>query len=100
MYLLSHQEPAEEALILESDAGARTKMMLARLLQRSEALEDGETLEAAWSKSLSDLQNRASVFLPDAPPAAVVGGGRARGGRRGRGRAGGARGGRGGGRVP
>ena len=100
VYLLADQEPAEEAMILESDPGARTKMMLARHLQRSEALEDDETLEAAWNNSLTDLQHRAAASLPGAPPAAAGGRGRARGGRRARGRGGGARGGRGRGRGP
>ena len=86
VYRLTDPEHAEEAMLLETAPGARTKMMLARHLQRSEALEDDETLEAVWNKSLTDLQYRAAAFLPDAPPAAPVGRGRAAGGRRGRGR--------------
>ena len=88
-YLLSDQENAEEALVLESSPGSRTKMMLARLLQRSEALGEDETLEAAWNSSLADLQDRAAAYLPgvpEGPVPAVVGRGRAGAGRRGRGR--------------
>ena len=89
MYLLSNQEDAEEAMVLESSPGARTKMMLARHLQRSEALGEGETLEAAWNDSLADLQDRAAAYLPgvpEGPVPAVVGRGRAGAGRGGRGR--------------
>ena len=64
-------------------------MMLARLLQRSEALGEDETLEAVWNSSLADLQDRTAAFLPglpEVPAPAGVGRGRAGAGRRGRGR--------------
>ena len=87
VYSLSGQTGAEEALVLESPPGVRTKMMLARYLLLAEALEEDETLEAAWANnSLVALQNRAAPLLPEAPPPAAVGRGRAGGGRRARGR--------------
>ena len=84
VYTLSYQADAEEALVLESAPAARTKLMLTRHLQRAEALEEDETLEATWANSHTDLQNRAAHLLPEVPPPAAVGRGRAGGGRRAR----------------
>ena len=92
MYRLEHGELAEAIMTQEVPPEHRTKMMLARCLQRNEVLNEGETLQAAWSTSLADLRVRAAPHLPapvaapPAPPAAPApGGGRGRG--RGRGRA-------------
>ena len=99
VYLLGEEEDAEEAMILETPPDGRTKMMYARHLQRSEHLNDGESLEDAWKKPLEELRRRSAATLPEEPPeppAARGGGARGRGargrgrggrGRRGRGRA-------------
>ena len=68
MYKLEQGEHAEAVLAAELPAEHRTKMILARCLQRKGALSDGETLQSAWSSLLMDLQARAAPHLP-APPA-------------------------------
>ena len=85
VYSLTDEVDAEHALALELQQESRTNMVLARLLERQDALEDDETLERAWAKNLPALQGRAVPFLPAlaAPPPAA---GRGRGGRCGRGR--------------
>ena len=81
MYSLSPGHNAEAALACEVPPEQRTKIMLSRCLERNEALEEGETLQAAWSKSLLALQARAAPYLPAplAPPAPPRGRGRGRG---------------------
>ena len=94
VYSLTDEVDAEHALALELPQESRTKMVFARLLERADALEDDETLERAWAKSLPALQGRATPFLP-APAAPPPAAGRGRGGRRGRGLGRGGRRGRG-----
>ena len=89
MYSLEDEVDAEAAFASEVNREHRTKMVLARALQRNEELLDGETLQNAWNLSLAQLQGRTAHLYP-APPAPVAppggrGGGRGRG--RGRGRA-------------
>lgn len=67
VYSLGEPVLAETALTLELPPAQRTKMALARCLQRNEALAAEETLERAWSSTLAQLQPRAAAFLP-APP--------------------------------
>lgn len=89
IYSLSEETNAEEALAVELAPQQRTKMVLARCLQRNEDLEENETLQSLWSLTLPVLQARAQPFLPapQAPAAnAARGGGRARGRGKGRGR--------------
>ena len=88
MYSLDEGENAEAVLAVELPPEHRTKMVLARCLQRQVALGAGETLQAAWSTTLTNLQGRAAPFLP-VPPVPPAGRGGGRGGRgraRGRGR--------------
>ena len=85
MYTLGQAEHAEAILAHEVPPDHRTKMMLARCLQRNEVLNNGETLQSVWSSSLMDLRARAAPHMPapqagpPAPPAAPPGRGRGRG---------------------
>ena len=98
---LSGEADAEVAYAAELAAPQRTKMVLARCLERNGATLAGEDLQTLWSLSLATLTARATPFFP-APPAADAGAaaaagppvGPARG--RGRGRGGGRAGRRGG----
>ena len=89
---LAEDQDAEAALLIEALPAARTNMMLARLLQRTNLLEDGESLDRAWQVgSLASLQERAAPLLPPVAPAPAGPPGpaaplRARGAGRGRGR--------------
>ena len=74
VYRLEDEACAESALVLEVPREQRTMMMLARHLQRHEALEEEETLQDAWSKTLATLSARAAHLLP-APAVAVAPGG-------------------------
>ena len=65
-YSLSEEMDAEEALAFDLAPAHRTKMVLARCVQRGGA--HGETLERLWSLNLAALQARAAPLLP-APPA-------------------------------
>ena len=92
VYHLHHEVHAEMALCRDLKADTRTKMVLARCLQRNDDLEDNESLQDAWSKSLAVLKARAAPHLPVPPaapapaaPAPAAPAGRGRG--RGRGRA-------------
>ena len=84
MYTLSDEMHAEEALAQELPPELRTKMVLARCLERSESLDEEETLHSAWHLPLAALQVRAALAaapaLP-APAALAPGRGRGRGGR-------------------
>lgn len=71
---------AEAAVALELPTEQRTKVVLARCLQRHNELLPGETLEKAWALRWHDLWQRAQGHFPLPVPAA---------GRRGRGRGGG-----------
>ena len=112
VFTLEGEVDAEVALARELPADHRTKMVLARCLQRNNELLDEETLQGAWGKTLQNLKDRSAHLLPapavapapappEAPaPAAERGRGRGRGrgdpaaapvalaagGRRGRGR--------------
>ena len=124
VFSLSEGVNAEAAFFLELPADQRTKMVLARALQRHDELQPEETLQVAWNGSLANLKARTAHLLPApavaaapaapppppapaapaAPPAPAPPLGRGRGGRgRGRGAApagrGGAPGGRGRGRA-
>ena len=96
VFQLTDEVHAEAALVLEVPAEQRTKMTLARLLQREGDLADGEVLQAAWAQSLATLRRRADHLLPappvpapapvpPAPVAAPPARGRGRGRARGRG---------------
>ena len=92
VFHLGEDMNAEAAMALDVPSEHRTKMMLARCLQRNDELLDGGTLQGAWNQSLGALRGRtAHVFPapvvvpapePVAPPARA-----ARGRRRGRGAA-------------
>ena len=70
VYRLSDEEDAEEAFLREATPGARTKVMLARLLQRSNLLDVDESVGRAWQTcTLGRLQERAAPVLPpEGPP--------------------------------
>ena len=84
---------AEAALAMDLPVEHRTKMVLARCLQRNDSLEDEEPLQGAWAKSLHALRGRAANLLPapavpagdaaplaaDPAPAPAAGRGRGRG---------------------
>ena len=55
MYSLQNEDNAEHALTLELVPEQRTKMILARCLQRHEMLGDEETLQTVWQLPLVDL---------------------------------------------
>ena len=103
VYRLEDEKPAEVGLVLETKEENRTKMMLARSLERFHELQEGETLQSTWSLTLAALRARSAHLFPappappapaapPAPPAAGEGRGRGRGrgaagrGRRARGR--------------
>ena len=74
-YSLGDEQHAETALASEVPGDSRTKMMLARCLQRNEDLAGDETLQTAWGLSLAALRGRAAGFLPPAlaaPPAPAL----------------------------
>ena len=91
VYRLSDEQDAEEAFLHEATPGARTQIMLARLLQRSNLLDVEESVSRVWQTStLARLLERAAPVLPpDAPPEGPPGPlGRGRGPGRARGRGG------------
>ena len=71
IYSLDDAVPAEAAFCNESPADHRTKMALARALQRNDEFHAGETLQVAWNRSLAELRGRtAHLFpVPAVPPA-------------------------------
>ena len=71
IYSLDDVVPAEAAFCNESPADHRTKMALARALQRNDEFHAGETLQVAWNRSLAELRGRtAHLFpVPAVPPA-------------------------------
>ena len=87
--ILDEGQDAEAALALELPFEHRTKVVLARCLQRHNELLPGETLEKAWALKWQDLWRRAQGHFPVGPvpaaPAAPGRRGRGRGGGRGRG---------------
>ena len=94
MFQLDREVDAEQALTQECPADHRTKMILARCLQRNQELLDEENLQGAWNQTLVSLRARSAHHfpVPAAPPApaapaapAPAGRGRGRGGGRGRG---------------
>ena len=100
-YSLIAEDSADAAYAAEVAPHQRTKMVLARCLERHEVLEEDETLQSVWAQPLPILQDRAAHFLaaPPVPPpfaappaAAARGRGRGRGPARGRVARGGARG--------
>ena len=85
LYSLTNEVNAEAALALELAPDQRTKMVLARCLERNGNLGHEETLQIAWQCSLAQLQARTALLLP--VPAASAAPVRGRGRGRGRGRA-------------
>ena len=92
VYSLEEQGNAEAAMALELTSDHRTKMVLARSLQRNDELNPEETLQGTWNMSLAELRGRTAHLFPAppapapapaAPPAPAAGRGRGRG--RGRG---------------
>ena len=74
MYTLHDEAHAETAYCMSLNADQRTKMVLARALQRNDALREGETLQKAWGESLATLRGRtAHLFPPPAAPAVPPG---------------------------
>ena len=70
MYTLHDEAHAETAYCMSLKADKRTRMVLARALQRNDALGEGETLQKAWKESLETLTGRtAHLFPPPAAPA-------------------------------
>jgi hypothetical protein len=100
VFHLDGEVNAETALALELSVEHRTKMVLARCLQRHDELLVEETIQGAWNKTLATLRGRTAHLLPNppaapapgvpaappAPPAPPAGRGRARGRGAGRGR--------------
>ena len=75
VFQLEDQVNAEVAMVSATPAKQRTRVMLARALDRNEELLDGESLQGAWNKSLADLTARTARLFPAAPakrPAARV----------------------------
>ena len=85
VYHLDGEVNAETALALELSAEQRTKMVLARALQRHGDLKPDESLQRAWGNNLAELRARTALLFhdpavpaaPAAPPAGRGGGGRA-----------------------
>lgn len=71
MYTLEHQVHAETAYCMDLDADHRTKMVLARALERNEDFNEGETLQGVWGSNLAELRGRSAHLFP-APVAPVV----------------------------
>ena len=71
MYSLDIGVPAEAAMAMEVSAEHRTKMMLARALERSGGLIPDENLQGVWNKTLAELRVRAAHLFP-APPVPVA----------------------------
>ena len=67
LFVCENEENAETALAFELDPKERTKMVLARLLQRQGMLAVGESLEAAWSLTKDELLVRAAPLFPADP---------------------------------
>ena len=68
MFSLEPELNAEAAFALESPAEHRTKMVLARALQRHHELLPGETLQNLWNLSLGVLRARTAPLFPDLEP--------------------------------
>ena len=64
MYTLHDEAHAETAYCMSLNADQRTKMVLARALQRNDALREGETLQNAWGESLATLRGRTAHLFP------------------------------------
>ena len=86
IYSLGQDVNAEAAFALDTPPDHRTKMLLARALQRQQELGPEENLQHVWSQPLVDLRRRAAHLFPAAPappappaPAKGKGGGRGRG---------------------
>ena len=90
MYSLDLGVHAETALSMDLTAEHRTKMVLARALQRNEMLLANETLQGAWNLPLARLSARAAPLFP--PVLVAPAAGKGRGGCRGKGRGRGRRG--------
>ena len=71
MYCLDDAVPAEAAFCNELPADHRTKMVLARALQRNDEFHAEETLQLAWSKSQAELRGRTAHLFPVPVPPAV-----------------------------
>ena len=67
MYPLGPEQNAEAAFAQEAHADQMTKMVLAGTLQRHGELLPEETLQAAWSLPLRELQRRAVPLFQKTP---------------------------------
>ena len=63
VYHLDGEVNAETALALELSAEHRTKMVLARALQRHGDLNPDETLQRAWGNNLAELRARTALLF-------------------------------------
>ena len=63
VYHLDGEVNAETALALELSAEHRTKMVLARALQRHGDLNQDETLQRAWGNNLAELRARTALLF-------------------------------------
>ena len=79
VYRMDDENDAEAALLAETPAAKRTKMMLARALARNEKLLDGEDLRKAFDKTLVTLRGRAMHLWAAPAPAAPAPRGRGKG---------------------
>ena len=66
-YSLGPEVLAETAFALETPAELRTKMLMARALQRNGDLLPEESLQSAWSLNLEALRERSRHLFPAAP---------------------------------
>ena len=71
MYSMDIGVPTEAAVAIEVGAEHRTKMVLARALERSGDFTPDENLQGVWNKTLAELRVRAAHLFP-APPVPVV----------------------------
>ena len=72
VFHLDDEKHADIALAAEVPAEHRTKMILARSLQRNGELLDEENVQGAWNKTIAALKVRTAHLLPAAPPAPVA----------------------------
>ena len=64
IYSTSNEVDAEDAFFQQVPQEHRTKMALARFLQRKGCLDPDETLQGVWLGSLAGLRARAAQLLP------------------------------------
>ena len=71
---MSALEKEVAAIALEGSADQRTKMVLARSLQRHGEVLPGETLQSLWHLTLKELRGRTEhlFHVPPAPPVGLA----------------------------